>query len=269
MPEGHISHRNAGLFNAALAGRVITRVEVPSPRIAAQRLDRRLPGETVVRAEAVGKHHLLHMASGRVLHSHLQMSGIWRVGAAGVPLRRGGLFLVIHAGDHVATLHRCPMVRLFEPGESLPPALRTMGPDLLDPGVDPAGATTAALAAAEAHREIGEVLLDQRVVAGIGNVFKNEACFLAGVDPWRLVGTLTAAEAGELGAIAAALLAGGVRDRGAIRTYRPPGAPPWSRQRTWVHRRAGLPCRRCGTPVRSRGQGDANRTTFWCPSCQS
>ena len=269
MPEGHISHRNAGLFEAAFAGRTITRAEVLSPRIAAQRLDLRLPGETVTRAEAVGKHHLLHMASGRVLHSHLLMSGIWRVRPAGAPLRRGGLFLVIHAGEHAAALYRCPVVRLFEPGEPLPPVLRDLGPDLLDPAVDPAAATAAALGAAEGHREVGEVLLDQRAVAGIGNVYKNEACFLAGVDPWRAVATLTAGRARELGAIAAALLADGVRDRGAIRTYRPPGAPPWSRQRTWVHRRAGLPCRRCGTPVRSRGQGDANRTTYWCPACQS
>lgn len=269
MPEGHISHRNAGLFEAAFAGHTVTRVEVASPRIAAQRLDRRLPGEEVGRAEAVGKQHLLHMASGRVLHSHLLMNGIWRVRPAGTPLRRGGLFLVIHAGAHVAALYRCPTVRLFEPAEPLPPALRAVGPDLLDPAVDPGEAALAALGAVEAHRQVGEVLLDQSAVAGIGNVYKNEACFLAGVDPWRAVATLTATEAGDLCAIAAGLLADGVRDRGPIRTYCPPGAPPWSRQRTWVYRRAGRPCRRCGTPVRSRGQGEANRSTYWCPVCQS
>jgi len=269
MPEGHISHRNAGLLEAALAGHTITRVEVPSPRIAAQRLDRRLPGETVARAEAVGKHHLLHLASGRVLHSHLLMSGIWRVRPAGTPLGRGGLFLTIHAGEHVAALYRCPTVRLFEPGEPLPPAVRGAGPDLLDPAVIPAEATATALGAAEAHRQVGEVLLDQRAVAGIGNVYKNETCFLAGVDPWRAVATLTAAEAGELGTIAAALLADGVRDRGAIRTYRPPGAPPWSRQRTWVHRprRSAVPALRHPRPLPRAG--DANRTTYWCPVCQS
>ena len=111
--------------------------------------------------------------------------------------------------------------------------------------------------------------MDQRVVGGIGNVYKSETCFLTGIDPWRAVGTLDRDEATALGATAAALLADGVREPGGIRTYRPPGAPPWSRERTWVYKRRGKPCRRCGTPVRSRGQGDANRTTYWCPVCQT
>ena len=147
--------------------------------------------------------------------------------------------------------------------------LLATGPDLLDAEVDPGAAAGRPLSRLEPSREVGDALMDQRVVAGIGNVYKSETCFLTGIDPWRAVGTLTADEASALGATAARLLAEGVRDGGAIRTFRPPAAPPWSRERTWVYGRRGRPCRRCGTPVRSRGQGDANRTTYWCPTCQT
>ena len=269
MPEGHVSHRNAARFEAALAGHALVRVEAPEPRLAAQRLPERLAGDAVIGAEAVGKHHLLRFASGRVLHSHLMMSGVWRLARAGRPPAPGGLFLALWTDGHVASLYRCPQVRLLEPGEPLPRGLTDAGPDLLGAAVDPGPATAAAIARLEPSRQVGEVLMDQRVVSGIGNVYKSETCFLTGIDPWRPVGSLDPEEAAALGATAAALLADGVREAGGIRTYRPPGAPPWSRERTWVYRRRGRPCRRCGTRVRSRGQGDANRTTYWCPACQT
>ncbi len=269
MPEGQVSHRNAARFTAALVGREIVRVEAPEPRLAGQGLPERLLGERVAAAEAIGKHHLLRFAGGRVLHSHLMMSGVWRLAPSTRPPARGGLFLAIWTTSHVAALYRCPQVRLLEPGEPLPRGLLATGPDLLDPAVDPGAAARAALGRLEPSREVGEALMDQRVVAGIGNVYKSETCFLTGINPWRTVATLTPEEAGALGATAARLLGEGVRDAGAIRTYRPPAAPPWSRERTWVYGRRGKPCRACGSRVRSRGQGDANRTTYWCPTCQT
>ena len=269
MPEGQVSHRNAIRFTAALVGEELTRVEAPEPRLGAMRLSERLLGDTVTAAEAVGKHHLLRFASGRVLHSHLMMSGVWRLMPASRAPRPGGLFLALWTARHVAALYRCPNVRLLEPGEPLPRGLRATGPDLLDPDVDPGAAAGARLARVEATREVGDALMDQRIVSGIGNVYKSETCFLTGIDPWRPVGSLSDAEAVSLGATASRLLAEGVADGGPIRTWRPPDAPPWSRERTWVYGRRGKPCRRCGTRVRSRGQGDANRTTYWCPTCQT
>jgi endonuclease-8 len=269
MPEGQVSHRNAVRFTATLVDRELVHVEAPEPRLAHLALPDRLTGERVTAAEAVGKHHLLRFSSGRVLHSHLMMSGAWRVAPASRAPARGGLFLALWTTSHVAALYRCPQVGLLEPGQPLPRGLLAVGPDLLDPAVDPGVATRRALAALEPSREVGEALMDQRVVAGIGNVYKSETCFLTGIDPWRPVGTLTPEEATALGLAASQLLADGVRDGGPIRTYRAPGAPPWNRERTWVYGRRGRPCRRCGTPVRSRGQGDANRTTYWCPICQS
>ncbi len=273
MPEGQISHRNARDFSQHLVGRPLTAIEVPDPRLEHLRLPERLAGDTVTGAEARGKHHLLHFDSGRTLHSHLMMSGVWRLVPPTRPLRRGGLFLLLEVPGNRAALYRCPQVRLLEPGEPLPPAVRLLGPDLLAASTDPAVDTAAALAASEPTRQVGDAVLDQRIVAGIGNVYKSETLFLAGIDPWRAVGSLSPDEAMEIGRIASELLAKGVRDGGRIATYTPPGHPPPSFRSApltkWVYGRRGHPCRTCGTPIRSRGQGDDNRTTYWCPGCQS
>ena len=227
-----------------------------------------LSGDSVSSAEARGKHHLLRFDSGRTLHSHLLMSGRWVVRAGHEPPWTGGLTLALFTGRHVAALYQCREVALIEPGQQLPRWVTTTGPDLI-PADDPAGVTAARLARVAPTREVGEVLMDQRVVSGIGNVYKSETCFLAGVDPWRAVGSLTDREAADLGRIAAELLREGVRQRGGIRTYAPPGGRAFGRGTKWVYGRRGKPCRRCGTGIRSRGQGDANRTTYWCPACQA
>jgi len=266
MPEGQVSHGNARRLGAAMAGRPLVAVEAPEPRLAPQRIPERLEGDAVAAVEAVGKHHLIRLASGRTLHSHLGMGGRWLLRPAGTALRRSGLWLALRNEAHVAAQYGGPRLRLYEPGVAVP-GLAALGPDLLDPGVSPGRAMAAGLAAIDPQREIGEALVDQRVAAGVGNVVKSEALFLCGLDPWRAVGTIDPADATTLGETAARILADGVRAGGPLVTRRPPGAPPWRGGR-WVYRRAGRPCLRCGTPVRSRGQGDANRTTYWCPACQ-
>jgi endonuclease-8 len=266
VPEGQVSHRNALRFTAALADRELVRIEAPEPRLAPQRIPERLSGDRVRVVEAAGKHHLFRFRSGRTLHSHLMMTGVWRLRRAAEPLRRGGLWLALWTEEHVVAQYRGPVLRLLEPGQPLP-SVSALGPDLVD-AEDPGGATARRLARVDPDRTVGEALLDQRVVAGIGNVYKCETCFLTGIDPWRPVGTLTTAEAAALGETAAALMAADVRDGYAITTYRSPRGSPIASGAKWVYGRRGRPCRRCGTPVRSRGQGDANRTTYWCPSCQ-
>ncbi|MEW6583094.1 MAG: DNA-formamidopyrimidine glycosylase family protein, partial [Actinomycetota bacterium] len=255
MPEGHITHRNARRLAAALTGRALT-VEAPEPRLAAQRIPERLEGRRVTAVDAAGKHLLVRFDDGAVLHSHLGMVGSWRVVAAADDLPRRGLWLVLRTEDHAVAQYRGPHLRLVAPGAPLP-AVAVLGPDLLSPDVDPAEATAAALARVDPARAVGEAILDQRVVAGVGNVYRCETLFLCGIDPWRTVGSLTAEERRLVGSTAARLLAQAARDTGAARPA------------MWVYRRAGRPCRRCGTPIRSRGQGDANRTAYWCPACQS
>ena len=147
VPEGQVSHKNAIRFGAALTGRPLVRVEAPEPRLRDLGVERLL-GDTVTAAEAVGKHHILRFASGRVLWSHLMMNGVWRLLPASRTPRPGGLFLALWTEGHVAALYRCPAVRLLEPGEPLPRAVLATGPDLLGEGVDPGRAASAPMAAA-------------------------------------------------------------------------------------------------------------------------
>lgn len=266
MAEGQVSHRNALRLGAALTGQEIVHVDAPEPRVGPQRLPERLAGLRVREVAAAGKHHLIRFESGEVLHSHLGMSGRWRLAARDRPPPQRGLWVALWTERHVAAQYGGPRLRLFEPGEPIP-AVAALGPDLLDAAVEPGEATARALARVDPARPIGAALMDQRVVAGIGNVYRSETLFLCGISPWRAVGAVTAGEAARLGRTASRLLADGVRHPGPITTYRPPD--PRSRERTWVYGRAGRPCRRCGTPVASRGMGDANRTVSWCPTCQT
>lgn len=266
MPEGQVSHRNAIVLTRAIAGHPLTEVRVAEPQLAPQRLDERLAGDVLERMDARGKHHLFVFRSGRVLHSHLRMGGVWRAYAPGAAIPHRGLWLALITAAGSIAEFRGPVLRLYEPGEPMP-HVEAVGPDLLAGDADPAGIGRRLLAI-EPTRQVGDAVMDQRVMSGIGNVYKSETLFLAGVDPWRPVGALAAEEAEAIGRIGAELLALGVRDRGAIRTYRPPLGTARRGERTWVYGRRGRPCRRCGAPVRSRGQGDANRTTYWCPRCQ-
>jgi endonuclease-8 len=266
MPEGQVSHRNARRFTAALAGRSLVRIDVPEPRLAPQRIPERLAGDTVTTVDAVGKHHLFRFGSGRVLHSHLAMSGKWRIAAADRVPVPGRLWIALWTDEYVVSQYNGPRLRLYEPGEPIP-AVTGVGPDLLDRSRDPSATAVRGFASVDPSTPVGVALMDQRVMSGIGNVYRSETLFLCGVDPWRTVATLGANESAALGETGSRLLAEGASRPGPIRTYRPPN--PTSRERTWVYGRRGLPCRRCGTAVRSRGMGDANRTVYWCPTCQT
>jgi endonuclease-8 len=263
VPEGQVAHYNAAQLSR-LAGYEVRAVDSPQPRAARHDFERRLCGDRIAAARALGKHHLLEFDSGRVLHSHLRMSGRWRVLDPGRRASRANLWLALHTDAGTAALYRCPAVRLLEPHEPLPAPVAALGPDLLDPAIDPGSATARALSAANPSRAVGEALLDQRLVSGVGNAYKAEALFLARVSPWRPLADLTASEAEEIGRVSSELLANGVRQAGRIQPYRAPSG----HQGKWVYRRAGRPCRDCGTPIVSRGQGDANRTAYWCPRCQ-
>lgn len=266
MPEGHVSHRNSLRFTAALAGTVVRRVETPEPRIVPQKIPDRLVGDTIASVDAVGKHHLFRFNSGRTLHSHLGMGGSWRLSTADQAPTLRRLWLAVWTDQHVLAQYGGPQLRLYEPNEPIP-MLRGLGTDLLNADVDPAAATARALAAIDPGRTVGEALMDQRVVSGIGNVYRSEVLFLCGTDPWRNVGGLSTDEARELGRTGERLLSDGVGHRGPITTYHSPD--PRSRERTWVYGRRDRPCRRCGTPIVSRGMGDTNRTVYWCPTCQT
>jgi endonuclease-8 len=263
VPEGQVAHFNASELSR-LAGGELLGVEAPEPRTRVHDFPGRLGGDAIEAARAVGKHHLLSFASGRVLHSHLRMSGRWRVLSPGRSVSRRGLWLALHTDAGTAALYRCPSVRLLEAHEPLPGPVAALGPDLLAPAVDPGPVLLGAMRATDPGRAIGDALLDQRLTSGVGNAYKAEALFLAGVSPWSAIGDVDDERLRHLGELCAELLADGVRRRGRIVTRDLPGGRPGR----WVYRRAGRPCHRCGATVRSRGQGDANRTSYWCPGCQ-
>lgn len=250
MAEGDTILRVARRLDVALAGRTLA-VAVPNPRGRAAGVER-LDGRRLDRAEARGKHLLLH-CDDLVLHSHLGMSGAWHLYRRGERWRkpRAAAWAVLAADAAAAVQFGGPTLRLLRADRlSLDPQLARLGPDLLAPEFDP-NAVVARLRADPA-RGLGEALLDQTAVAGIGNIFKSEACFAAGLDPWRRVGELSDQELRMVLDAARELMLAAV-DSG--------------RQPHAIYRRRG-PCPRCGGPVRSRGQGDANRTTYWCPRCQ-
>ncbi len=241
MPEGDSLHLAARRLQV-LVGQAVG-VETPHPRAAAKRIAERLDGAVLESVEAVGKNLLLRFAGGHVLRSHLRMSGRWRVEARGAP-RTGRPWLVLRGAEHEAVLWNGPVLELDKPVRA--------GADILDADPD-YDAMVARLRAQPREREIGDALLDQRLVAGIGNIWRAESLWSARVSPWRALGDVPD---GELRAV--------LEDAHRLMTASVEGARPLYR----VYRRTGRPCSRCGTPIRAHAQGDGARIAYWCPGCQ-
>jgi len=243
MPEGDSLRRAARKLQVLVGERLA--VETPHPRAAASRVAERLDGRKLVGVEAVGKNLLLSFEGGLVLRSHLRMTGRWQVVPTGTR-RVGSPWLVLRGGGHEAVLWNGPVLEL-----SARRALR-LGPDILadPPDLD---RMVARLRGEHPSRELGDALLDQRLVAGIGNVWKAESLWHAQLSPWRRLGDVTDEELRSVLGEAARLMRASLEQ--------------WSDGRA-VYRRVGRPCPRCATPIRSRGQGDDNRTAYWCPGCQ-
>jgi endonuclease-8 len=243
MPEGDALHRAAARLQPLVGERI--EASSPNPQGEATGVARAVDGRVLERVEAVGKHLLLHFDCGVALRSHLRMNGRWRVGPRTAAVR-GRPWLVLRGGPWEATQWNGPVLTL----ERRP--LRRLGPDLLADETDDADVVRR-LRRERQSRLVGEALVDQRVVAGIGNMWLAEALWQARVSPWCPLAAVTDEElAHALGWAREAM-------RSAVRAPAGPRA---------VYRRAGRPCRRCGTPIASRGLGDANRTAYWCPGCQ-
>ena len=195
--------------------------------------------------EAAGKNLLLRFEDGVVLRSHLRMSGRWQVRARGSKLV-GRPWLVLRGSEREAVLWNGPVLELDDR------AVRRLGPDILEQPPDLA--TMIANLRLDHRRDVGDALLDQRLVAGIGNLWKAEALWAACVSPWRPVAEVSDEELRAVLQAAHELMAASVET---------------GRERRLVYNRAGRPCRRCGAPIEARGQGDANRTAYWCPACQA
>lgn len=253
MPEGDTIAWAANRIRPVLAGHVPDEILTPQPRHAIDRWSERLGGRGVKSVDTHGKHLFIRFEGGLVLHSHLGMSGAWRVAGAPKPWRRA--WIVLRVGDRWAVELDGPVLELITDGRSrFDQRLSRLGPDVLAPEFDQQSFLRR-LRAEDPGRTLGDALLDQSVVAGIGNLWKAEGCWEAAIDPWRALATVSDTQA--LGLIDA------VRPR----MLRSAAEGPRAIQRR-VYLRHGRPCPRCGTRIVARGQGDANRTTYWCPGCQ-
>ena len=256
MPEGDTILSAARRVGAALIGKPIVAIETPQPRHAMDRWPERLDGRAVRGVDARGKHLFIRFEGELTLHSHLRMTGQWGVYGRGERWRRSPrrAWLVIRTEQHEVVEFDGPVLELMTDARTrFDRRLATLGPDLLADDFDERR-FLALLRADDQSRGVGEALLDQRNLAGVGNMWKAEGCFLAGIDPWRRLRDLSDGEAVAV-----------------LRELRPlmQASADGRRGRRWVYDRAGLPCRRCQTPIRARGQGDDNRTTYWCPECQA
>jgi endonuclease VIII len=251
MAEGDTIRRAARRIEAAIGGEQLE-VDAPNPRGRAAGIQR-LNGKTLERADSRGKHLLLDFGD-LSLHSHLAMSGSWHVYERGARWRKPAptAWAVLKGKGSEAVQFGGPTLRVLR-RDSLrrDPTLSRLGPDILAADFDSRPITRSLQA--EPSRSLGDALLDQRLVAGIGNIFKSEACFAGGLDPWQPIAKFGDEQLDRVVEIAHNLMQVAVeRGRGANAVYR----------------RAGQACSTCGTPILSKGQGDANRTTYWCPNCQ-
>ncbi|MDQ3689026.1 MAG: hypothetical protein M3406_03140 [Chloroflexota bacterium] len=265
MPEGDTIFRTAEVLRTALVGRRVTAARA-QPRPGVRRVPdlSQLVGATVATVDARGKHLLIGFDNGLTLRSHLRMSGSWHRYRPGEPWRRPlrQASAILETAESVAVAFNTPVVELlteFDLRRSR--ALTTLGPDLLSSIFDVDEAMRR-LHERDAE-ELGNVLLDQRAVAGIGNVYKSEVAFLDGLDPWAPVARFEDAELVNVLRTARRLLQANTRGGARITT-----GIPVRGEALWVYGRAGRPCRRCGAPILVRRQGQLARQTYWCPQCQ-
>lgn len=275
MPEGDTIFRSARALGRALGGRVITGFRSTYPLLTRYHEDTPLTGQTVERVESRGKWLLMHFSGGATLATHMLMSGSWHIYRPGERWQKPASTarIVIENAEYHAIGFNVPVAEMHT-AHSMSRDRRFPAPqrDLLSGDFDAESAVKRILS--QQDEEIGDVLLHQRVLAGVGNVFKSEVCFVAGLHPFRKVRTLTEAQVREAVAIARKQLKGNVLEdasdtivtwRGAGRRTTHNSDPTAS---LWVYGRAGQPCRRCGTPIERRLQGFDARVTFWCPACQ-
>jgi len=253
MPEGDTVFRAARELREALAGRALTRSDFRVPRFALTNLS----GRTVTEVVPRGKHLLIRTDNGLTVHTHLKMEGRWRIAPVCERLRESyRIRLILANGQWRATGYQLGIVELL-PTAQEERVTGHLGPDLLGPHWDQAEAVRRL--SADPERSAGEALLDQRNLAGIGNVYKSEVLFLRGIRPWRPVGKIYDVDA--LVSLSHRML-----DANKDRVKRVTTGDSRRGHETWVYGRRGQPCRRCGTRIRWAELGD--RITYWCPSCQ-
>lgn len=280
MPEGDTIFRTARTLTRTIGGKTVTRFESAYAQLARANDDDPFTGQTITHIEARGKWLLIHFSGnektgGSILATHMLMSGSWHIYRHGEVWqdKPGNARIVIETAEFVAVGFRIPLARLHtEQSLARDRKIPRSDQDVLSASFDAAKAASRLMA--RAQDELGDAVLRQDVLAGVGNVFKSEICFLLGLNPFRTIATLSRAQAEEIVATAQCLLAANVLEdsgdliviyNGKNRRTTNNANPDES---LWVYGRKGEPCRRCGTPIRRALQGPNARSTYWCPVCQ-
>ena len=273
MPEGDTIFRAARTLDRALAGKPVVRFASVFPALTRIHEDHPVTGRTVDRVESVGKHLLMRFSGDLVLRTHMRMNGSWHIYRPGEAWKRPGRDMRVLVGtrDFEAVGFNIPVAELLG-GRDLERhgELRQLGPDLLGQTFDAGLALERARARPAA--EIGDALLNQRVMAGVGNVYKSEVLFACRVNPFTPVAEVTDDQLRGLIDTARRFLLANVHTGLAPMTtytgYRRTTRRADPAERLWVYGRARLPCRRCGSAIRVQAQGPDARLTYWCPKCQ-
>lgn len=271
MPEGDAIYRTARTLGRALAGGTVVRFESVFPALTRVHEDAPITGRVVDRVDAAGKHVLIRFSGGLTLRTHMRMSGSWHIYRPGerwqLP-RRDMRVLVATAAFEAIAFNVAVAEFLDARSEVRQPDLREMGPDLLGEAFDEDEALRRLRE--KDHDAIANVLLNQRVIAGIGNVYKSEVLFICRINPFALTRDVSDEQLRTVVRTARTLLHANVTSLGGITTYlgyrRDRGRD--ASERRYVYGRARKPCRRCGTPIGVRAQGPNARLTYWCHVCQ-
>jgi len=267
MPEGDTIFRTARTLHRALAGQPVTRFETVLPKLARVDYDTPLAGRTVDSVEARGKWLLMHFSGGLILLTHMLMSGSWHIYRPGEKWQRhrSHMRIVVETPPMLAVAFNVPVAE-FHSAATL---ARRQGFNRLGPtplAADFNADLAVANLAARRDLELGLALLDQTVLAGLGNVFKSEVAFACGLSPFRKVATLTQDQLAALVATARQYLEANVIETSGH--YRRTTGSIQTEENLWVYGRAGQPCRRCATPIRAQKHIADARISFWCPLCQ-
>jgi endonuclease-8 len=257
MPEGDTIRHAVTRIRPVLLGRVPDEIVTPHPRFGMDRWPQKLAGRAVEEVDAHGKHLFIRWEGGLVVHSHLRMTGLWGVTEQGSRWRRAPhrAWLVLRAAGREVVQFDGPVLELMTASRArFDQRLSRLGPDVLADEFDGARFLRR-LREDDPTRPIGDALLDQGTIAGLGTIWRSEGCFAAGIDPWRATADVTDEEA--------MAVVDAVRPR-MLRSGREGYEPRDIR----VYGHGGRPCPRCGTIVRSSTLGENNRRTYWCPGCQ-
>lgn len=252
MPEGDTIHRSASRLRPALVGKELVRFS--APRLGG---DRPRHGETITSVEAQGKHLLIEFSGGLCLETHMKMTGSWHLYAPGQRWRKpqGYARVVLEVSDWQAVCFSAPVVKV---GPARSAGRKDLGPDLCRDGVDFAEVVSRARRFVTGDTEIADVLLNQRVAAGIGNVYKSEVLWSLMISPFEPLSSVHDDDVEKLYRRASKLL---IANLTTVRRTTVPGGLA-------VYGRRGKPCRRCGTPISKATQGEYARITTWCDRCQ-